>query len=312
MTVSHAVFWLGLISDPNELFNISVFNIPTAFTKYLTYALILHIVALAAAVLATVFGLLSHISTLSVWCFPTCFASICSSVSLIALVFDLVIFYIAKARIDDVQGASASIGISVWLVLAAWLCAGLGGCAFGIGRCCVNRRGERSSGDPTKNNYYAGQGQTDDMRLQALRDEQLRKKEQGLPNFQELERTPLTTDQDEDKYLYEERPNVRRDGSLVQGVGVGYGRRHGGGSAAGGSQVGYGAGGPGYGGSQAGYDHLQAPVGVARRDSIVSSTMGPGAAGVGAGGQGVESANQNYDQYYGGNGQNGCELSTAL
>jgi hypothetical protein len=58
-----------------------------------------------------------------------------------------------------------------------------------------------------------------------------------------------------------------------------------------------------------GYDNtLQAPVGLARRDSAVSSTMGPGAAGVGAGGQGVESANQNYDQYYNGNGQNGCEL----
>jgi len=291
--------WTGLTPDPNQLFDISVFNIPTAITKYLTYTLILHIVALAAAALATIFGLLSHISTLSVWCFPTCFASVASSVSLLALVFDLVIFYIAKARIDAVDGASASIGISVWLVLAAWLCAGLGGCAFGIGKCCINRRGNRESGDPSKNNYYAGQNQTDDMRLQALRDEQIRKKEQGLPSFQELERTPLTTDQDEDKYLYEERPNVRRDGSLVQGVGVGYGRRNGGGSGYGGSQA-------GYGGSQAGYDHLQAPPGVARRDSVVSSTMGPGAAGVGAGGQGVESANQNYDQYYG-NGPDGCE-----
>lgn len=204
--------------------------------------------------------------------------------------FDLVIFYIAKARIDDVSGASASIGTSVWLVLAAWLCAGLGGCAYGIGRCCINRRGSRDGGDGKKD-YYAGRDGTDDMRLQALRDEQLRKKEQGLPNFQELERTPLTNDQ-EDKYLYEEQAReaqgstVGRNGSLVQGVGVGYGRRSNGNNGA-----------QGYG-----YDQLQAPAGVARRDSVMTSA-GPGAAGVGAGGGGVEQPNQGYGQYYG-NAQN--------
>ena len=290
-----------LTADPNQLFGITAFNIPTAISKYLTYTLILHIIALAFAAAATVFGLLSHISSLSVLCFPTCFASIASSFSLLALVFDLVIFYIAKARIDAVDGASASIGISVWLTLAAWLVAGFGGCAYGVGRCCVNNRGKRGSGDPKNDNYYAGQNgpQTDNMRLQALRDEQIRKKEQGLPSFQELERTPLTNDQ-EDKYLYEEqnRPAqsqsaLGRNGSVLQGVGVGYGRRTPGAQGAGGY------------GQYDQYDQyaLQPPQGVARRGSA-STTSGPGAAGVGAGGAGVEVPGQ-YG-YYG--AQHDCEL----
>jgi hypothetical protein len=211
-------------------------------------------------------------------------------------VFDLVIFYIAKARIDDAAGASASIGISVWLTLAAWLCAGLGGCAYGVGRCCVNNRGKRGSGDPKNDNYYTGQNgpQTDNMRLQALRDEQIRKKEQGLPSFQELERTPLTNDQ-EDKYLYEEQnqqpaqSTLGSNSSVVQGVGVGYGRRTPGSQGAGGYAQ--------YG--QHDQYALQPPPGVARRGST-STTSGPGAAGVGAGGAGVEVPGQ-YGYY------NDCE-----
>lgn len=270
-----------------------MFNIPKTISKYLTYTLIIHIIALGFAVFATIFGALSHIKGLSVLCFPTCFASLASSFALLALVFDLVIFYIAKARIDSVPGASASIGASVWLTLAAWIVAGVAGCAYGIGNCCLSQRNDRTPGDP-KANYYAQQAQPDDMRLQALRDEQARKKEQGLPSFQELERTPLTT-ADEDKYLYEEQqPVLRRNGSVLQGVGVGYGRRNN-----------YGQGGSD-GGYSAGYDRLQPPAAIARRDSVTSST-GPGAAGVGAGGLGVEPAHNQYGGYYN-NGQNGCEL----
>jgi hypothetical protein len=153
---------------------VTIFNIPETITKYLTYTLILHPIALLFALLSTIFGLLSHISSLSVLCFPTCFASIASSISLLALVLDLVIFYIAKTRIDAVSGASASIGVSVWLVLAAWLLAGFGGCAFGVGRCCMGRRANQSSGDTDGRGYLPNNGgRSDDLRLQALRDEQL-------------------------------------------------------------------------------------------------------------------------------------------
>lgn len=289
-------------ADPNDLFGVSLFNIPETITHYLTYVLILHIVALAAAGAATIFGLLSHIGSMSVLCFPTFFASLASSVSLLALVFDLVMFYISKARIDNVNGASASIGISVWLVLAAWLLAGFGGCAYGVGKCCIGSRNKRDSGDAQlMNGYYggnAGNGRSDSMRLQAMRDEQLRKKEQGLPNFQELERTPLTTTRDdEDKYLYEEQAPaaLRRDGSVLQGVGMGYGRRTPGAPNPG---LGYGN------GAGAPYDpngYYQDPA--VRRQPSTASGMNAGVAGYGAGGAGVDwpgqyGQNQNQNQRY--------------
>lgn len=298
----------------------TVFNIPETITHYLTYVLILHIVALGFAALSTIFGLLSHIGSLSVMCFPTCFASLASSFSLLSLIFDLVMFYIARARIDAVAGASASIGMCVWLTLAAWLLAGFGGCAYGVGRCCMGQRAARDSGDPSGKGYSqtaSGSG-TEDMRLLALRDEQLRKKEQGLPNFQELERTPLTAGEGEDKYLYEEpqaqaqptagMSGLRRDGSVVQGVGMGYGRRTPGGAQNGGQQ-GYG-GGWNPQGQYGGYRGGLQPVPVARRPSAAGTMMtNSGNAGVGAGGQGVESEEpQDYGGYYG-NQQHNCESS---
>jgi hypothetical protein len=42
-----------------------VFNIPKTISKYLTYTLIIHIIALGFAVFATIFGALSHIKVRS-------------------------------------------------------------------------------------------------------------------------------------------------------------------------------------------------------------------------------------------------------
>ena len=300
--------------DPNTLFGVTEFNIPETITKYLTYTLILHIIALACAVASVIFGLLSHISTLSVLCFPTCTASLASTFSLLALIFDLVIFYIAKSRIDAVSGASASIGVSVWLTLAAWIIAGLGGCAYGVGRCCIGRRQSRESGDPKAGDGYYPQSGSDDMRMQAIRDEQVRKKEQGLPSFQEYERMPLTNGEGEDKYLYEEpqpqqtmQGGLRRDGSVVQGVGVGYGRKSS--RTLNNGQQGYS---DGWGQQpQEGYGNYAnlAPVPVARTPSTGSGLTSAGNAGLGAGGPGVERApSQNYGGYYG-DAQPNCECS---
>ncbi|KAL7423412.1 hypothetical protein Q5752_000992 [Cryptotrichosporon argae] len=275
---------VGYEFDLNTIFDVTVFDIPTAVSKYLTYCLVLHIIALGFAAAATVFGLLSHISTLSLLCFPTCTASLASSFALLSLIFDLVIFYIAKARIDDVSGASASIGQSVWLTLAAWLLAGLSGCAYSLGRCCGARRDTREPGD---SRYPAGKYQPasstgpDEMRLHAIRDEQLRQKEAGLPGFTEAERAPLAgADDAEDKYLYEDAPAtntnglgrpLRRDGSVLQGVGVGYGRR--GGARAGARDA---PDGPGY------------PPGAYPASAYGDSVVGAGAAGIGAGPAGVD------------------------
>ena len=267
-----------LIADPNDLLGVTMFDIPTAITKYLTYVLILHIVALALALASTIFGLLSFISSLSVLCFPTCFAACASTCSLIALVFDLAMFYIAKTRIDRVDGASASIGIAVWLTLAAWLLCGFAGCAYGIGRCCVGSRDRknRHDPDPSRGGYVrtpSGNG-PDAMRMEAIRDEQLRKKEQGLPSFAEFERTPLHDDKYDDPAQH--MPGaLRRDGSLVQGVGMGYGRRTDARTPV--QAVDYNAG-------------YYPPVGLGRRPSD-SMMTDAGDAGLGAGGGGVEQTN---------------------
>ncbi|ORY35459.1 SUR7/PalI family-domain-containing protein [Naematelia encephala] len=278
---------VGYEFNPNTLLGVTSFDIPEAITKYLTYTLVIHIVALACAAASVVFGLLSFIPGLALLCFPTCTASMASGFSLLALVFDLVIFYIAKTRIDKVDGASASIGACVWLTLAAWLCAGLGGCAYGIGNCCFgSRRRSRSVDDDGTD------GGPDPMRLHAIRAEQVRQqqKEQGLPSFESLERTPLNSgvgDDAEDKYLYEDQPRVtpvpgaysnvgsnaglRRDGSVLQGVGLGYGRRT-----------------PR---NQAGYNELAPVPSIGRRPSAATHA---GAAGVGAGGGGIEQPDYGY------------------
>jgi hypothetical protein len=158
----------------------------------------------------------------------------------------------------------------------------------------MGRRDTRDSGDPRGGSRYAGGG-ADDMRLQALRDEQLRKKEQGLPNFQELERIPLNQSTEEDKYLYEDQSQpgtLRRDGSLVQGVGVGYGRRNGGRTPEA----------QGYGGGNG-----LAVIPPARRPSAASGVTYAGAAGLGAGPSGVD---RPHPQGYGGyppNHQQDCK-----
>lgn len=184
----------------------------------------------------------------------------------------------------------------------------------------MGRQRDRSSGDPKADKgYYQGTGSgPDEMRMQAIRDEQLRKKEQGLPGFQsnDYERTPLTNGaEEEDKYYVEEpqhqpQPQVgglQPDGSLVQGVGMGYGRR--------GNRA-PGPGPQGYGGQQDGYGNYTdlAPIRPvpARTPSTGSGLTSAGNAGLGAGGGGVESNRQPGYGGYNGNGQNNCELRQSI
>jgi hypothetical protein len=273
-----------------------------------------------------------------VLCFPVVFASIAGGLSLVALAIDLAMFYIAKARIDAVQGASATIGISVWLTLAGWILCGLTACCYGVGSCCCGSgaRANRSSGDPKGGGYnhdydragsssYHGHGNgsgsgPDRMRLDALRDEELRKKEQGLPNFATLETVPLTARDDDDAVGggHHHMPGaLRRDGSVVNGVGVGYGRRTGGGATpVNDPYAGYGYNGNGNANGinpwdpnagYAGHGGLAAPQ-AARRLSG-SDMTNAGQAGLGAGGGGVEQPGVGYG-YYGqsqGHGQGQCE-----
>lgn len=269
----------------------NLFSIPTSVSKYLTYALVLHIIALALAAIALIMALLGMIPGFNMMCFPTCMASFAGSVALIAFIFDLAIFYISKAAIDKVNGASASIGAAVWMTLAAWFCCAFAGCAFGMANCCCGgcgtdrdnhrekRRNRRNKKDREADaDSFDDYRRDQDMRMHAIRDEERRKYQQDLPSFQPYEREPLNPTP-EDKYLYDDTP-VPYQGTGVQGVGMGYGRRNGapnpyaqaaGAGVAGGYAGGYGQ-----------------TLGVQRAPSSGSSMLTAGNAGVGAGGDGVD------------------------
>ncbi|KIR99659.1 hypothetical protein L804_03291 [Cryptococcus deuterogattii 2001/935-1] len=279
---------VGYEFNPNTIFGTSTFNIPETITKYLTYVLILHVVALGFAAFAMIIAIFAHSPTFPLMCLSIWLAGIASTITFIALIFDLATFYIAKSRIDSVSGASAEIGISVWLTLAAWLVLAIGGCFFGIGNCCGSCRDERESGDPRRR-YDRDERAEEDykMRMMAIDNERQRKQaqEQGLPSFQEL--TPLK-DEEEDKYLIEpqrDQQNLARNGSVVQGVGVGYGRRNNRtpvneysqqpGAFAWGQPKGYQT-----------LQNIQAPPRAARR--LSDATSAGDFVGIGAGGAGVD------------------------
>lgn len=222
-------------------------QIPNVVVKWLTYALVLHIVALALSAGSAVFGLLAHIREMSMTCCSTCVSGFAAAVALLAFIFDLAFFFLAKARINKVEGGSAVIGNAIWLTLAAWLLLFFSGCFYALGRCCISRRKPRNAWDKPKD----AEGYPDQMRLDAVKAEADRKAreqqpEVGLPSLQE--RQPLTAVIDGDHVYtvpYQYQNNVAASG---------YGGR----PAAGG---GYTAGG-----------YAQAPVGTRAVDEYYNPT----------------------------------------
>lgn len=149
-------------------------------------------------------------------CFSSCISGAAAAITLIAFIFDLVLFFLARARIKSLEGAVATIGNAIWLTLAAWILLFISGCMFGIGRCCINNRprGPRSDkvdqaypGPPAAATVPAGNAYAEQMRMDAIKAEIDRKarqkasqRENGLPAFDEYEpeTRPLTTQSDED------------------------------------------------------------------------------------------------------------------
>lgn len=180
------------ISDINSLVgNHTGIEIPTVLVKWITYALFLHIVALALAAGSAVFGLLAHIREMAMTCCSTCISGFAAVVALVAFIFDIALFFIAKARINAV--GKASIGNAVWLTLAAWVLLFLSGCFYTLGRCCISTRKPRSDWDRRKDAETGPP--VDQMRLDAVKAEADRKARQkqtevGLPAFSESQ--PLT------------------------------------------------------------------------------------------------------------------------
>ncbi|KAG6873845.1 hypothetical protein C0995_010457 [Termitomyces sp. Mi166 len=192
-------------------------EIPQVVVKWLTYCLVLHIVALGLAAVSALFGLLAHVREMSMTCCSTCISGFAAAVALLAFIFDIAIFFAARARINSV--GSAELGNATWLTLAAWILLFFSGCFFTIGRCCISKRGPRRNKDNwDKVESVPGPNPSEVMRLDAVKAEADRKARQnklegGLPAFHEVQ--PLTGHIDGDK-VYVDNPS-RPDNSASHG-----------------------------------------------------------------------------------------------
>ena len=191
-------------------------EIPTVVVKWITYALFLHVIALIGAAGSAVFGLLAHVREMSMACCSTCISGFAAVVAMLAFIFDLVLFFVAKARISKV--GSASIGSAIWLTLAAWLLLFFSGCFYTLGRCCITKRpnagrsnrwnAPTGGGAPVDPEGGAHKNYAEQMRLDAVKAEADRKARQkqhegGLPAFGENETHPLTGHVDGDRVYFD-------------------------------------------------------------------------------------------------------------
>lgn len=129
-----------LPTDINALVGdkISFLQIPEIAVKWITYVLVLHVVACVLAAVSAVFGLLAHVREMSMTCCSTCISGFAATAAMFAFIFDLVFFFLAKSRINKVQNGisiinpsdtrsshhilgKAEIGLAIWLTLAAWV-----------------------------------------------------------------------------------------------------------------------------------------------------------------------------------------------
>ncbi|KAJ4485720.1 SUR7/PalI family-domain-containing protein [Lentinula aciculospora] len=239
----------SLVGDDTAL------QIPQVAVKWITYALVLHIVAFALAGGSAVFGLLAHVREMSMSCCSTCVSGFAAAIALLAFIFDLALFFTAKSRINSV--GSASMGNAIWLTLAAWVLLFFSGCMYTLGRCCISNRSPRDK-DWNKDNERAptnasgGNGYNDyaeQMRTNAVKaeaDRKARQQEAGLPAFSET--LPLTARVDGDN-VYSE---PYQDHSPAP---TGYGRQFNGGA-----------------GGYAGGGYVKAPVGTRAVDEYYNPT----------------------------------------
>jgi hypothetical protein len=115
-------------------------QIPLTAAKWLTYALVLNIVALVSSAIATFLGLLAHVREMSMSRGTSIASGFSSTMAFFALVFNISFTLLARNRVKATQGNSASIGSALWLSLVAWLLLTIGTCFYTIGRCCQSRR----------------------------------------------------------------------------------------------------------------------------------------------------------------------------
>lgn len=235
---------IGYTFDPDAIFALQnpIFDIPNVVTKYLTYVLFLHVVgescgdsphgipltsrkALCTGVAGILLSLLDLIPNFSLLCFPAFFQWLTSALSLISFIIDAIMFYIARARINNVSGATATIGVCVWLTLAAWVLTAISGCVLGFGKCCA-RGNKRNQSKTRGDRAYEAMRQEQDAQAEWQREAGARGgKRVGPPVKEEEVSVPLTAT---DKYLNDDDEEDKHGtvpyGSAVNGVGYGYGQ----------------------------------------------------------------------------------------
>ncbi|KAF5346338.1 hypothetical protein D9758_011507 [Tetrapyrgos nigripes] len=166
---------VGYELDINTLIgNETRIDIPDVVVKWITSALVLHIVALVLAGGSTVFGLLAHVCQIVGTCCSTCVSGFSATVALLAFIFDIVLFTIVKKRINDV--GSATTGNAMWLTLAAFLLLLFTGCFYAFGSCCIPSGGGSSGRRKSRNDVEAGsypnsslQRKSEDLRHDQIR-----------------------------------------------------------------------------------------------------------------------------------------------
>ncbi|KAF7970871.1 hypothetical protein HWV62_22690 [Athelia sp. TMB] len=202
---------------------ISKLQIPNIAVKWITYALFLHVVALILAAISALFGLLAHVREMAMTCFSSCIAGFGAVVALIAFIFDLAFFFVAKSRLNAVSGGHATIGVAIWLTLASWLLLFFSGCFYGIGRCCISRRPPKQYDDQRGvEDGYASQMRLDAVKAEADRKNRQRAGEVGLPAFHEYDASqPLHAVVDGDE-VYAEGAVPYRDNVAGAGQNTGY------------------------------------------------------------------------------------------
>lgn len=214
--------------------------------------MILHPIAAGFGAIATISGLVSHIREYSGSCFTTCFASFGATFAILAFIFDIIVFSIAKSRINGNSSlrTSASLGNGIWMTLAAGLLLLFSGFFFCAGRCCIrNRRKRQDESDkmrPGADLSYADRMRADAEYAEKRRNEDAMSMGRGgrpgqngngsLPAFAEFgneetrhEAIPLKSMEDDDDDEDDRRllPFRQNNAEQIGGVGMGYGRRDG-------------------------------------------------------------------------------------
>ena len=219
------IFFCDLKDINSLVHNELPIQIPAVVVKWITTALVLHIAALIVAALSAFFGLLAHVREMSMTCCSTFISGFAAVIALVAFIFDLVLFFVAKARISSV--GSAQIGSAVWLTLAAWVLLFFSGCFYSCGKNCISNRPSkkrRDDGDRDGDNdrdtpkkkrstSYNNKERFNKERSDAVRaaeGRRTRKTELGLPDMPEVvETVPLTEGIEESQTAFIDGNEVR-------------------------------------------------------------------------------------------------------